>query len=96
MAMAALALLKLDLGYTDDSITKEQEDYLLHKLDAARSYIAETSIALDEADPAHLDLLVMYAAYLYRRRDSNEPMPRALRWALNDAMTGSAARRASP
>ena len=89
MVTAALALLKTDLGYTDDSITPEQERYLIHKLEAARARIRKSGIDLNEADYAHLDLLVSYAAYLYRRRDSNDPMPKSLRWALNNAITES-------
>ena len=92
MVTAALALLKTDLGYTDDSITPEQEQYLIyliHKLEAARARIRKSGIDLNETDYAHLDLLVSYAAYLYRRRDSNDPMPKSLRWALNNAITES-------
>ena len=29
-------------------------------------------------------LIIMYAAYLYRKRATNEGMPRMLRWALNN------------
>ena len=29
-------------------------------------------------------LIVMYAAYLFRKRATNEGMPRMLRWALNN------------
>lgn len=89
MVTAALALLKTDLGYTNDSITQEQEQYLIHKLEAARDDIRGAGVVLNETKPAHLDLLVSYAAYLYRRRDSNDTMPRSLRWALNNAMTAS-------
>ena len=89
MVTAALALLKTDLGYTDDSITPEQEQYLIHKLEAARARIRKSGIDLNEADYAHLDLLVSYAAYLYRRRDSNDPMPQSLRRALNNAIIDS-------
>ena len=50
MVTAALALLKTDLGYTDDSITPEQEQYLIHKLEAARARIRKSGIDLNEAD----------------------------------------------
>lgn len=29
-------------------------------------------------------LVVMYASWLYRKRNTNEPMPRSLRWAMNN------------
>ena len=34
--------------------------------------------------PEDSQLVVMYAAYLYRKRATDEPMPRMLRWALNN------------
>lgn len=34
--------------------------------------------------PEDAQLVVMYAAYLYRKRATDEAMPRMLRWALNN------------
>ena len=37
--------------------------------------------------PEDNELIVMYAAYLYRKRaEDNPPMPRMLRWALNNRL----------
>lgn len=89
MISAALALLKTDLGFTKDSVTPDQELYLTQKLEAAESRIKKAGVKLNETDFDHLDLLVSYASYLYRRRDSNDPMPQSLRRALNNAIIDS-------
>lgn len=34
--------------------------------------------------PEEAQLIVMYASWLYRKRDTAEGMPRSLRWALNN------------
>lgn len=36
-------------------------------------------------------LIMMYAAYLFRKRATEEPMPRMLRWALNNRIFGEKA-----
>ena len=79
----AFALLKTDLGFTGQ-LPNEITAFLQQKLDAARSKIAKHGIALNESDKDDLDLLVMYAAWLYRKRITNEPMPPMLRLAIND------------
>lgn len=77
------ALLKTDLGFTGP-LPDELAVFLQQKLDAARSKIAKHGITLDECDKDDLDLLVMYAAWLYRKRITNETMPPMLRIAIND------------
>lgn len=37
-------------------------------------------------DIEQAELITMYAAYLYRKRATNEPMPRMLRWARNNLL----------
>ena len=71
-----MALLKIDLGIIGTA-------YDPQLVDAARAFIAREGIALtDSAEDTQL--LVMYAAYLFRKRATNEGMPRMLRWALNN------------
>ena len=74
-----MALLKIDLGI----IGTAYDPQLAQLIDAARAFIAREGIALTASaeDP---QLLVMYAAYLFRKRATNEGMPRMLRWALNN------------
>ena len=82
----AYNLLCVDLGYPPTNVPDAVKTYLEHRISAARARLKSDGIPVtDPADAAGLDLLVMYAAYLYRRRDSNEPMPASLRLAINDA-----------
>jgi len=77
-----LAILKADL-----QISHEYSDsYLETLLEASRSAIQREGICLEDTADDSL-LLVMYAAYLYRRRAEKEnAMPRMLRYALNNRL----------
>lgn len=78
-----MVLLKANL----DLITVEsnREAFLKQCLASARAFIQREGIPLSE-NVSEEDgmLIVMYAAYLYRKRAVNEPMPRMLRYALNN------------
>lgn len=74
-----LELVKLDLQL----LTNAFDALVLQDIDAAKEYIAREGITLgDTAGDAQL--VVMYAAYLYRQRvNPDNKMPRMLRWELN-------------
>lgn len=74
-----LAALKTDLGITTDAY----DGRLTSRLQAAQERIAQEGVTLTDTE-ADRDLVVMYAAWLWRFRQTNEPMPRMLRWALNN------------
>ena len=78
-----MVLLKANL----DLITVEsnREAFLKQCLASARAFIQREGIPLSE-NVSEEDgmLIVMYAAYLYRKRAVNEPMSRTLRYALNN------------
>ena len=78
-----LAMLKTDL-----SISAAQTAYntRLEQLltVAQRLIIEEGASTLDASDPLDMQLIVMYAAWLWRRRDNMDGMPRMLRWSLNN------------
>ena len=77
-----LTILKTDLQLSSPAL----DPYLEQLVRAARSFIADEGITLT---PSYSDamLVEMYAAYLYRRRrEENAPMPRMLRWALNNRL----------
>ena len=86
-----LAMLKTDLG-----ISAAQTAYntrLEQLLTAAQDMIIkEGASTLDASDPLDQQLIVMYAAWLWRRRDEMTGMPRMLRLALNNRVFGEAAR----
>lgn len=77
---SALTVLKVDLQISTTAL----DNYLTQQIQAAEEYIQTEGITLDET-PGDLQLVVMYAAYLYRRRrEENTAMPRMLRYALNN------------
>lgn len=78
----------LDL-LTLDSTRQNQLEFLI---DTAVQLIAREGVTL--TDPYTVEdsnLIVMYAAYLFRKRATDEPMPRMLRWALNNRIFGRGA-----
>ena len=81
-----LTMLKTDLGILT---TTAYDARLTQLLTAAEKYIInEGASTLDASDPLDQQLIVMYAAWLWRRRDTMDGMPRALRWALNNRVLG--------
>lgn len=80
-----LEILKVDLNQLCPSTV--QENYMGHLLDGAVERIAREGIKLEEPySPEDGMLIERYAAYLYRKRATSEPMPRDLRWALNNRL----------
>lgn len=60
--------------------------YLSHLLKTAEERIFEEGIQLTDSTGDE-DLRIMYAAYLYRKRGKDDnPMPRMLRYALNNRL----------
>lgn len=83
MIETALELLKLDLQITSSAY----DGYLEHLIESAIDFIRVEGIALD-SDVGDIQLVVMYAAYLFRRRtdEKGAGMPRMLRYALNNKL----------
>ena len=78
-----LGILKIDLQITSED--ESLNSFLLSIITSARKFIGDEGIVLDSSVPDGY-LVEMYSAYLYRRRRENYPMPRALRWALNNRL----------
>lgn len=76
-----LTALKVDLGIT----TTAYDDRLGQYLQAARAAIETEGINLTES-VSDGNLVVMYAAHLWRKRDTQEGMPRMLRWMMNNRL----------
>lgn len=76
-----LTALKVDLGIT----TTAYDDRLRQYLQAARAAIEIEGIQLTES-VSDGNLVVMYAAHLWRKRDTQEGMPRMLRWMMNNRL----------
>lgn len=79
-----LSLLKLSIPINTDAF----DVLLAHQIDTAKERIAREGIALGDTCEDN-DLIVMYAAYLYRKRTlsgDESKMPRMLRYALNNRL----------
>lgn len=77
-----LAQLKVDLGITTDAYDSRLTQYL----NAAAGQIAREGITLDLSSADDALLQVMYAAWMWRKRDSGEGMPRMLRYQMNNRL----------
>ena len=77
-----LTMLKTDLGIRTSTAYDARLEQLLTV--AQREIIGEGASTLDASDPLDMQLIVMYAAWLWRRRDDMSGMPRMLRWTLNN------------
>jgi len=76
-----LEMLKVDLGIT----TTAYDERLGQYLSSAQAQIEREGITLtDSVDD--MQIIVMYAAWMWRRRDGMEGMPRMLRYALNNKL----------
>ena len=65
---------------------------LNHLLDSAVKFITREGVVL--TSPYSVEdgqLIIMYAAYLFRKRATDEGMPRMLRWTLNNRIFGKKA-----
>ena len=78
-ASTLLSGLKVDLGITTDAYN----DRLLTYLQTAQTRIEEEGAILTGSVDDQL-LVVQYAAWMWKRRDTGEGMPRMLRYALNN------------
>lgn len=82
-----LAAVHADLGIA----SKTFDERLLARIRTAQARIAEEGITLADTEEDR-DLVVMYAAYLWRSRSTGEDMPRMLRYALNNRLFSRKAR----
>lgn len=78
-----LTMLQVDLGELFAS--EQRKAYLQQCITSAREYITREGVTLTDSI-GDGQLVEMYAAYLVRKRATNEPMPRMLRWALNNRL----------
>ena len=73
-----LTMLKIDCGITTTAFDERLAQYV----EVAKSEITREGVTLvDTASDSQF--IVMYAAWLWRKRDTGEGMPRMLRYAIN-------------
>lgn len=84
-AYVMIDALKIDLGITTDFY----DTRLLQYLNYAEAEIRRECSALDLNKDQDRQLTIMYAAWLWRKRDTGEGMPRMVRYALNNLIMHS-------
>ena len=77
-----LEMLKVDLGISTTAYDLRLAQYLT----SAKEYIEREGITLDSEKASDMNLVVMYASWLWSKRDTAEAMPRMLRWNLNNRL----------
>lgn len=86
-----LIMLKVDLGIS----TTAYDSRLLQYLQSAKQDIEREGITFPPEPPISDDqLIVMYAAWTWRKRATGEGMPRMLRYALNNRLLSQKAGKA--
>jgi len=77
-----LKSLKVDIGILS---TTAYDERLAEIIKSSYQMIVREGAATLDADVLEdAQLIVMYSAWTWRKRDSGEGMPRMLRWALNN------------
>lgn len=76
-----LSMLKVDLGIT----TTAYDTRLAQYIESAKTEITREGVSLTDS-VGDAQLVVMYAAWIWRRRDTGDGMPRMLRYALNNRL----------
>ncbi len=76
-----LASLKVDLGILR---TTAYDERLTEIIKASYQMIQQEGATLNVSTLDDAQLVVMYSAWMWRRRDTGEGMPRMLRYALNN------------
>lgn len=75
-----LAALKVDLGLVTNGYDERLNEYI----ESAKTEIARQGATLDLTDQDDAMLVVQYASWMWRKRDTGEGMPRMVRYALNN------------
>lgn len=83
-----LASLKVDLGILR---TTAYDERLTEIIKASYQMIEREGATLNVSTLEDAQLVVMYSAWMWRRRDTGEGMSRMLRYALNNRVLGEKA-----
>lgn len=71
--------------YQIQIMTDVLDPLLTHTLNAAKQMVSREGI-VDDGSVEYYQIVVMQAAYLYNRRDTNDGEPRQLRFAKNNLL----------
>ena len=73
-------MVKVDLGIK----ATVYDERLTQYVESAKKAIVREGVATLSDDIEDMQLVVMYAGWLWRKRDTGDGMPRNLRWMLNN------------
>ena len=76
----ALGMLKVDIGIMNATAYDAR---LKQYIESAKKSIEREGASLSD-DVEDIQMVVMYAGWLWRKRDTGDGMPRNLRWMLNN------------
>ena len=78
-----LAALKIDLGITTDKYDARLAQYLA----SAKTEIEREGVVFASSPSlADSNLIIQYASWMWRKRDTGEGMPRMIRWQINNRL----------
>ena len=75
-----LAALKIDLGITATAY----DERLTQILEAAENAITKEGVTLDLSQLDHMQTVIMYSSWLWKRRETGTGMPKMVRYQLNN------------
>lgn len=78
-----LQMLKIDLGINTSAYDSRLTQYLA----SAKAEIEREGVKLTDSVPDE-NLIVQYAAWMWRKRDTGEGIPRMIRWQINNRIFG--------
>ena len=81
-----LQMLKIDLGINTTAYDSRLTQYLA----TAKAEIEREGVKLTNSAPDE-NLIVQYAAWMWRKRDAGEGIPRMIRWQINNRLFGGEA-----
>ena len=79
-----LSSLKIDLGITTTAYDSRLTEYLKR----AEGEITREGVTLSSSAIDDQNLVINYAAWLWRKRDTGEGIPRMIRWQINNRLFG--------
>ena len=78
-----LEMLKIDLGITTTAYDSRLAQYLV----SAKKEIEREGVTLSTSSQmADANLVIQYASWMWRKRDTGERMPRMIRWQINNRL----------
>lgn len=75
-----LAMLKINLGI----VTTAYDERLAQYLETAKAEIEREGATLSADSVPDCNLIIQYAEWMWRKRETGEGMPRMIRWQINN------------